>query len=880
MTQLSQPPASKVTKPEDRPRYPTAGSLFVVNTTTQKKYYDIAEIIEGLKLPFRVIPIQALNESCNSPPEVAGTLNGNAEIKQGSGALAASHMFSQSQRRQARLSEGYAHTQEMRRHMKGLGIDRNPPFFVLSEDSGVAMKLPENFFDHFDMRGIQGHMLKIVAGRLQEFESKAIVPAAELEELRRQADETALLLKEGFTPDSEKKLRALLKAAKAYDYAFPHVETGPLMRDAGGVFALMSRVKSALNACGHDSEQNPIPIRAHSIIRLQPMQPAYSDKSGTRERFLKPFRAIEFSEHTDLLMTFEALRNSTHEKEAMLTLEHFMKLPGRENSVAEMEADGLKYTLNYSPRVQIFRKLADRISGKKPDLPAVGETTLPLHDASGAAAANATPSLRVAVIQCRGGKDVHMTIAPWSALKENLGSAQDLGLRRLSPSSMDAAGLPDMQKLSHAADAFLIIPPPVAQDHAPDAALLQQYIISSLQVAKQLEVPCYDKSIIVHTPSAETTNGTPPVLRRALNASYDLFRRIMVNGTPGISPAPLVQASGHPPRYNRRDFIIESHAFDTVKNVLNDAELRMERFVRPPLPDNGKMSLKLEGETKPRIIQATQDVQPHGPDSNRINFAVFCSASSEHDINLKEAHTVSYGLADRGFGVVFGAGNRYMMGAVLKGVTDWRRDNRDLYTKDRRSGRGWIGGSSTNIILGRESDGGQIPEGLSQFYLAPTIYKRMDYLSEKSHGFIIMDGGPGTKQEAARMLLQRNRYPHKPFIVVNREVEADGRGCWDIFLKSLLASRGTEQRLLPLDKDREIHVPHTPSLHLSDTERKLLISQKNIYVVDTAEQALELAEQLAPHMSQQHEHSRTRPHADFTARVAGGRGNAFENALP
>ncbi len=133
--------------------------------------------------------------------------------------------------------------------------------------------------------------------------------------------------------------------------------------------------------------------------------------------------------------------------------------------------------------------------------------------------------------------------------------------------------------------------------------------------------------------------------------------------------------------------------------------------------------------------------------SHRFNVAVFCSASARNQVLNQVAYDVGYCLAQQNFGMVYGAGDRQMMGNALKGVLAWKKQTGNEV---------WVSGSSTPDIINIESDD---KDGLKatiaahgQYVEAGDIYQRMDFMIRAAHGFVILPGGAGTVQELALLL--------------------------------------------------------------------------------------------------------------------------------
>ncbi len=100
---------------------------------------------------------------------------------------------------------------------------------------------------------------------------------------------------------------------------------------------------------------------------------------------------------------------------------------------------------------------------------------------------------------------------------------------------------------------------------------------------------------------------------------------------------------------------------------------------------------------------------------------------------------------------------------------------------------GWTAGSNVPHIIKLEG----LPEGLSQFWLRPDIYTRMEVMIEHSDAFVIFPGGAGTVQELLALMILRQQkdavMDGKPVIVFNR-ADDKGQGFWDLLLPLLDAT--------------------------------------------------------------------------------------------
>ncbi|MCI5050123.1 MAG: LOG family protein, partial [Rickettsiales bacterium] len=157
---------------------------------------------------------------------------------------------------------------------------------------------------------------------------------------------------------------------------------------------------------------------------------------------------------------------------------------------------------------------------------------------------------------------------------------------------------------------------------------------------------------------------------------------------------------------------------------------------------------------------STHEEREQGPmtinESGRFNVAVFCSATARNETLNNDAKQLGTFLGENNYGLVYGAGDREMMGSVYDGMREVRN------TSDGK--KGWISASSSDHILEVEADHPEIfkkplskdnPNGVNQYYDAANIYERIEYMVKTSDAFAVIPGGAGTVQELAAILMMK-----------------------------------------------------------------------------------------------------------------------------
>lgn len=201
-------------------------------------------------------------------------------------------------------------------------------------------------------------------------------------------------------------------------------------------------------------------------------------------------------------------------------------------------------------------------------------------------------------------------------------------------------------------------------------------------------------------------------------------------------------------KQDHRQFLLAASTEDEVIELLDTVSEK-------GLPDAGRYEEEDGKEVVPGDTPA--------PDHLNGNVCVFCSASLEDPAYIADGEALGRMLAQNDYGCVSGAGKTGIMGAVVRGSVE---------------AGGWTGGSNVPHIIKLEG----LPEGLSQFWLRPDIYTRMEVMIENSDAFVIFPGGAGTIQELmALMIFKHQKNPvmeGKPVIIFNRE-DTDGNRFWD-----------------------------------------------------------------------------------------------------
>lgn len=150
-------------------------------------------------------------------------------------------------------------------------------------------------------------------------------------------------------------------------------------------------------------------------------------------------------------------------------------------------------------------------------------------------------------------------------------------------------------------------------------------------------------------------------------------------------------------------------------------------------------------EYKPIEFKYNAAAEAHTKRIEGESVFIACSASSDNQENIFIAAKTAYSLALSGKNIVYGSGDKKMMGAVYNGYMA-AKEYAELNGLEFKSE---ILASSTDNILKIETLHGRPPEGIKpeNFYLAETIEHRKNFLFSSSDSVIVLPGGAGTLEE-------------------------------------------------------------------------------------------------------------------------------------
>lgn len=132
------------------------------------------------------------------------------------------------------------------------------------------------------------------------------------------------------------------------------------------------------------------------------------------------------------------------------------------------------------------------------------------------------------------------------------------------------------------------------------------------------------------------------------------------------------------------------------------------------------------------------------------NICVYCGASNRvEERYLRVAREVGRTLAENRIGLVYGGGQRGLMGTVANSILD-------------------NGGKAIGIIPKHLQDREERHDGLSELHIVESMHVRKQMMTDRSDAFLILPGGYGTLEEAFEILTWKQLGLHnKPILFLN-----------------------------------------------------------------------------------------------------------------
>lgn len=357
-------------------------------------------------------------------------------------------------------------------------------------------------------------------------------------------------------------------------------------------------------------------------------------------------------------------------------------------------------------------------------------------------------------------------------------------------------------------DAFILLPisrgKAISQEQK-DLRMKELFKASSLVVGLQTDDP------YMHLDPDDLMSPTKPIIiideignaeDETWRAFHDLLHGLHKAGTVKSPPDTLVTFVDKPEDALKA---LYTHILvpKQLKTISNTAPA--PRSGTPTIGDDGDISLPRE-----RRISAKPK-----PD---YNVCVFLSASTSDRYFIQKAYDMGALIAERGWGLVSGAGSTSMMGSIIEGAVEKG---------------GWTGGTTMKYIAKHEG----IPPNLDQFWYNDDIYTRMKDMIEASDSFVILPGGMGTVQELFTLLLLKHE--NSPLMEKADIVICNERGFWEPLIQ-LIDAYGFDEDVTVVDTVADV-VPALEELRASHGERDTVDTpERNLKEADSAYNELEV----------------------------------------
>ena len=139
------------------------------------------------------------------------------------------------------------------------------------------------------------------------------------------------------------------------------------------------------------------------------------------------------------------------------------------------------------------------------------------------------------------------------------------------------------------------------------------------------------------------------------------------------------------------------------------------------------------------------------------NVCVYASSSSlVDDVYVEAAAELGRALAQRGWGLVFGAGADGLMGAAARGAAE-------------------AGGVTIGVVPEKMDVDGVVYGSCTELYVTRTLRERKALMEDKADAFIALPGGFGTFEELLEIIaLRQLGYHKKPVAILNVDGYYDG----------------------------------------------------------------------------------------------------------
>jgi predicted Rossmann-fold nucleotide-binding protein len=528
----------------------------------------------------------------------------------------------------------------------------------------------------------------------------------------------------------------------------PAVETGPVVSATLGSKNLMERI---LQAAGPDVQRAHIEATQYSTVAVL---------------------SLDAPNHTFKPLTVEVPSYIRPNYDQGPRISNYTYVRSRDRPYSSAAALGHEFITKFSPRSNIVDFLAEEVCKLKP-----------VHKIKEMPKRSPSKEFHVGVL---GAGDFKLD--DLRRLFNDVGARDKVTPAQMTtfdekhheievgaPAARAQAALTYIENLMEQSDAVLLPPVDRAADDQAFERAQRMYDLMSLIVAKQLHPRDSNKPVIVMNHQGAWDD--------AVALHYDLANMSLTKEHTILLPTDVNGTNGS----------VKAHS-NSYFHVLSGDDLhKIEKAASHLLSQARQGFVSIKTGTQPTM----SDGQAPGSDK-RFKVAVFCSASCENDTLNKTLQNMTYKLSKDGYGIVYGGGDRYTMGAVLGGVKKHRSELvAQGMTPEVAKEATYIAGISTDLIAASETEKGELSSDLNYRELTADIYDRMAKMLAPSDAIVIAPGGAGTVQEwmAALMLrkLEPQAFADKPIVVFNPQLLKEKSGLdehskkvWDQMLAYVL----------------------------------------------------------------------------------------------
>jgi predicted Rossmann-fold nucleotide-binding protein len=555
--------------------------------------------------------------------------------------------------------------------------------------------------------------------------------------------------------------------SKHNEFTGPGSETAPVMSSMLGEYNMMNRIRDAVSSLGSDAGK--IPMLQNCAFNMMRINEGATDDIISFEANTK--NTLHFPSNNSLDKLFKEnggrIGNFLYAKP-----EKPLSGDGHK-TIAELGKEGIaKYSVRAKIVDEIYKKIfADEIrAGYKPDYNHPHKYKV------------SNEVYRVGAFGAHNGETLFNKL---KELKLEKGfEPYKVNDKLSSQDSYDILSHIEYTMANN--DAFVLFPDmrkhkPQTRKEIGDAKLdelKKLYALSSLMVSKQLHARDSGKAIIIMNNDGSWNN--------AIAIHNNLSNIGMTKDFSVCIPSKL--ESGN-------DINIQSNSYyDVVGTPKGEKKATYEQAASAvaELLKQHRRGYNVRKRSKSEFLKGDIEKSPKNFDGYKV--AMFCSASNENKYLNSAVKNISYNLSKDGYGIIYGGGDRYTMGAVLDGVMQRREElmisnGHEPLSLEEAKAKTYIAGYSTRQILKSETKNGTFSPNLNYARQNSDINYRMADMLDNSDVVVAAPGGAGTVQEWTAALILNHYRPkeeQKPIVFFNPKLNKEQTQVWNVALKAVL----------------------------------------------------------------------------------------------